>query len=246
VKHLASFPRTVSRAPAGTSSRPRGLFVTGTDTGVGKTIVSAGLLRLLARAGRRPVPFKPVETGCRRGIAADARHLRDAALRSDISITLVCPLTFSSPVAPAAAARAAGTPIRPATFRTAYRRLEGLGSCIVVEGAGGLLSPYAPRFTGADLAQLLALPVLLIARNALGTINHTALALAEIARRRLPLVGYILVTTQPTRQLARQQNPHLLTQLTGIAPLAVLPHFRSPTPDQVADELARQLPHPLL
>ncbi len=223
-----------------------GLFVTGTDTGVGKTVVSGGLLRLLARAGRNPVPFKPVETGCGRGRPADARALRAAARRPDIDLSAVCPITFPAPVAPAAAAASKGTVLRPADFRAAYRRLLPLGTCIVVEGAGGLLSPYGPRFTGADLARLLGLPVLLIARNALGTINHTALALAEIRRRQLPLAGYLLVTTQPTRGLALQRNAELLTTLTGLPPLAVLPHLPDPTPDRVADQLARLLPRPLL
>jgi dethiobiotin synthetase len=223
-----------------------GLFVTGTDTGVGKTVLSAGLLRLLVRAGRHPVPFKPVETGCRRGVPADARALRDAANRNDISLHLVCPLTFSAPVAPAAATASAGRPIRRADLLAAFRRLRPLGDCLVVEGAGGLLSPYAARLTAADLARLFRLPLLLVARNALGTINHTALAIAEIQRRALPFAGYILVTTQRDPNLARQRNAELIEQLTGHAPLAVLPHFDRPTPDRVARELARRLRHPLL
>jgi dethiobiotin synthetase len=223
-----------------------GLFVTGTDTGVGKTVVSAGLLRSLSRRGHHPVPFKAVETGCRRGLPADARHLRDAARRPDIPLSLVCPITFSAPVAPAAAAAAQRTPIRVATLRAAYRRALALGDRIVAEGAGGLLSPYGPRLTGADLARLFRLPVLLVARNALGTINHTALAIAEIRRRQLAFAGYLLVTTHPDRTLARQRNAELIQQLTGLAPLAVLPHLRRPTPDRVADELERRLPAPLL
>jgi dethiobiotin synthetase len=222
--------------------RTTGLFVTGTDTGVGKTTVSCGLLRLLACSGYRPVPFKPVETGCRRGVPADARALRDAALRPDLDLDLVCHLTFSEPIAPAAAAALHGTRIRRSSIRAAYRRLLPLGNYVIVEGAGGLLSPYAPGFTGADLASDLELPVLLVARNALGTINHTALAVAEIRRRRLQLAGYLLVTTAAVPGLARQQNAGLLTDLIGMPPLAVLKHFRHPTPDQVARELARSLP----
>jgi dethiobiotin synthetase len=215
--------------------------VTGTDTGVGKTIVTGGILRLLARTGRRPVPWKPVETGCRRGLPPDALHLLHASLRTDLSLSSVCPITFSSPVAPAAAALAAGHPLRPARLLAAARRLRAHGDCLIVESAGGLLSPYAPRFTAADLARLLRLPVLLVARNALGTINHTALAVAEIRRRRLPFVGYILVTTTPGPGLARQRNAELLTELTGTAPLAVLPHLRRPTPDRVAHQLRARL-----
>jgi dethiobiotin synthetase len=222
-----------------------GLFVTGTDTGVGKTVVSAGLLRLLTRAGRRPVPFKPVETGCRRGVPADARALRDAAARTDIDIRLVCPITFLAPVAPAAASPRA-RPIRRSDLLAAFRRLRPLGDCFVVEGAGGLLSPYAARLTAADLARMFRLPLLLVARNALGTINHTALAIAEIERQALPFAGYVLVTTRRAPNLARQHNAELIERMTGHAPLAVLPHLERPTPDRVARELARRLRRPLI
>jgi dethiobiotin synthetase len=223
-----------------------GLFVTGTDTGVGKTIVSAGLLHLLARSGRRPVPFKPVETGCRRGVPADAHALRDAAARNDIGIRVVCPLTFSAPVAPAAASAGSSRPIRRRDLLAAFRRLRALGDCILVEGAGGLLSPYAPRLTAADLAQLFRLPLLLVARNALGTINHTALAIAEIRRRSLPFAGYLLVTTHREPNLTRQRNAQLIEAMTGHAPLAVLPHFERPTPERIAHELARRLRRPII
>ncbi len=223
-----------------------GLFVTGTDTGVGKTVVSSGLLRLLARRGDRPVPFKPVETGCRRGVPADATLLLEASLRTDLAISDVCPITFPEPVAPAAAALAHRRPIRPAALLAAARRLSRRGGPLIVESAGGLLSPYGPRFTAADLAARLGLPLLLVARHALGTINHTALALAEIRRRGLPLAGYILVTTVPGAGTARERNAELLTRLTGIAPLAVLPHLRRPTPDRVAAQLERRLRTPIL
>jgi dethiobiotin synthetase len=224
----------------------RGLLVTGTDTGVGKTAVASGILRWLARDGGRPVPCKPVETGCRRGFPADAAQLLNASLRTDIPLSDVCPITFSDPVAPAAAALAKHRPIRPAALAASARKLSRLGDCLIVETAGGLLSPYAPRFTAADLAGLLQLPVLLVARNALGTINHTALALAEIRRRRLPLRGYLLVTTAATPGLSRQRNAELLTRLTGIAPLAVLPYVRRPTPEAMADQLRRRLKAPLV
>jgi dethiobiotin synthetase len=218
-----------------------GLFVTGTDTGVGKTVVASGLLRLLVRQGRSPVPFKPVETGCGRAPPADATRLLEASLRSDLTISDVCPITFPEPVAPAAAALTHRRPIRPAALVAAGRRLARQGAPLIVESAGGLLSPYGPRFTAADLAARIGLPLLLVARNALGTINHTALALAEIRRRRLPLAGYLLVTTAPGSGTARERNAELLTRLTGTPPLAVLPHLRQPTPDRVADQLARRL-----
>jgi dethiobiotin synthetase len=209
-----------------------GLFVTGTDTGVGKTFVSCGLLRLAARWSLPLTPFKPAESGCVRGRPADATALRAAAY-AHASLDKVCPYPLGPPVAPAAAT----PPRRPLRLRDLVRHAHGLASegPLLVECAGGLLSPYAPTFTSADLASALALPTLLVARNALGTINHTALAVAELRRRKIPLLGIVLVTVRPDRNLARQQNPALITALTGLRPSLVVPHFRHPDPDRTAD-----------
>jgi dethiobiotin synthetase len=215
-----------------------GLLVTGTDTGVGKTVVSAGLLRLAARTGLRLVPFKPAETGCLRDRPADAIALRSAAGRSDLPIDLVCPHRFRPPVAPAAATSALGAPaLTLAGLTAAARRAARAGDALLVEGAGGLLTPYARRLTIADLAARLRLPVILIARNALGTINHTALAAAELRRRDLPLLGIVLVDTAD-RPRPGERNAALIAAVTGVRPVTIR-RFRRPAPDTVADALER-------
>jgi dethiobiotin synthetase len=225
-----------TRSPA----RASGIFVAGTDTGVGKTLISCGLLRLAQERGWPLVPFKPAESGCVAGRPQDAAALRDASGRRDLALSRICPFAFRPAVAPAAAAHAAGRVLTVTALRRAGRLLAAAaGGPLLVESAGGLLSPYAPTFTAADLALEFGLGMLLIARNALGTINHTALALAEIRRRRIPLLGLLLVTTRPARALAQQQNPALIEALTGVRPEATIPYFKQATTERIAAHLAR-------
>jgi dethiobiotin synthetase len=212
-----------------------GIFVTGTDTGVGKTLVSCGLLRVASRWGSSLLPYKPAESGCVRGRPADALALR-AAARTTASLYAVCPYRLRPAVAPAAAT----PPGQPLRLRALVRGARALArtdpsSGLLVECAGGLLSPYSPAFTSADLAAALGLPTLLVARDALGTINHTALAVAELRRRGIPLLGIVLVRVAPDRPAHDQRNAELIAALTGLRPSLLVPYFRNPDPDRTAD-----------
>jgi dethiobiotin synthetase len=221
------------------SPRP-GVFLVGTDTGVGKTALGVTLLTLALRRGLSPVPFKPVETGCA-PLPADAHCLLAASARTDLSLAEVCPFPFAAPVAPAQAAAEAGTHLSLSTLTALVPALARRGNFLLVESAGGLLSPYALDFTGADLAAASALPVLLVARNALGTVNHTSLAVAEIRRRDLPFAGVILMETSDQPTPDRRENARLIEAVSGTRPLACLPFVRDADPALLADELARQL-----
>lgn len=227
------FPDTLD---LGAPSKPRGIFIAGTDTGVGKTCVSRALLKLMTDRLLRPMPFKPVETGADPE-PRDAFALREAAARTDVPVSAVCPLPFRTPIAPAAAAAAEGTEISLEILRRHFANAASLGSVVLVESAGGLLSPYARGLSGADLAAAFELPVLLIARNGLGTVNHTALAIAEIRRRGLPLLGIILVDVAQAPSPDQPFNADLIAGATGIQPLGVLPYL----PEPATDALARQL-----
>lgn len=216
-----------------TSHTAPGLFVTGTDTGVGKTAVAAGLLRLALRAGLRPIPSKPVETGCD-PTPMDAALLWEAAGRPG-SLASVCPHPFRLPAAPAVAAAAAGALLDVSALATTIRARGGAGDLLIVEGAGGLLVPYAGADTAADLAARLKLPILLVARTALGTINHTALTIRELARQRLPLAGLVLVQTTPERFPHESTNAEMIERLTNVAPLGTIPYL---APAHAADPAA--------
>jgi dethiobiotin synthetase len=220
----------------------RGLFVTGTDTGVGKTLVAAGLLRLARRRGLVPIPFKPVETGCDPE-PLDARRLWRAA-RPPIPPDDVCLHALRLPAAPALAAAAAGRRLDIGAIVDRAQGLAAQGDLLVVEGAGGLLVPYGDGLTTADLAARLGLPLLVVGRMALGTINHVALTLAEAARRGLPVAGCILSRTEPAIGAHEDGNVELIAALTGRRPLGVVPYLAADArddDDQVADALCGSL-----
>ena len=215
-----------------------GLFVTGTDTGVGKTLVSAALLRLARRRGLRPIPFKPAETGCDPH-PADARALWLAA-RPTVPEADVCLYPLRLPAAPAQAAAAEGVTIDLQRIAERARVLAAAGDLLIVEGAGGLLVPYTADVTCADIAARLELPLLVVARTALGTVNHTALTLREAARASLNVAGVILNRTTEAEAPHETGNAALITQLTGQRPLGTLPWLppeRASDPDAVADAL---------
>jgi dethiobiotin synthetase len=219
-------------------SAPRGLFVTGTDTGVGKTLVAAGLLRLALRRGLTPIPFKPVETGCHTE-PADARRLWRAAA-APIAEADVCMHALPLPAAPALAAAAAGRRIDVAALAGRAHALAERGDFLIVEGAGGLLVPYADGQTTADLAAGIGLPLLVVGRMALGTINHVALTLAEAARRGLPVAGCILSRTDAEVGPHESGNLELIAAVSGRRPLGVVAHLPAGArddDDQVADAL---------
>jgi dethiobiotin synthetase len=218
----------------------RGLFLTGTDTGVGKTTIAAAILRHARNHGRQLIPFKPAETGCDPE-PADALRLWEAA-RPPVSRGAVCLYPLPLPAAPYAAAQRAGIVISLPAILERADQLGARGDGLVVEGAGGLLVPYGPQLTGADLAVALGLPVLLVARTALGTINHVALSVGELRRRpEISLAGIILVDTVPGKAAHHESNLPLIEGLTGIRPLGIFPHIDTPDADRLALALAETL-----
>jgi dethiobiotin synthetase len=226
-----------------TASPRRGLFVTGTDTGVGKTLVSAALLRHARRLGLVPIPFKPAETGCAPD-PEDARVLWRAAA-PPIPQSEVCLYALRLPVAPLAAAEAEGVRIDLQGIANRAAALAARGDLLLVEGAGGLLVPYADQVTGVDIAKRLGLPLLVVARTALGTVNHTALTLREAARNDVPVAGLILNRTPGCDGPQEAANAALIASLTGRWAMGTFPTL-SPAaaadPDQLADALAAAIP----
>lgn len=232
-------PPPLPRHPQTTGHPIRGLVILGTDTSVGKTTIACALLQLLARAAYRPVPFKPVETGTSPLHPTDAARLREAALRPDIPLDVICPTQLPHPVAPQAAAEAAGITLSVEHILAAADTARAHGSPLIVESAGGLLTPYADHLTSADLASALRLPVLLVARNALGTISQTALSITEILRRSLSFLGVILVHTLPTITPDQASNASLIARLTGHVPLGVFPYLSSDAHSNLATTLEK-------
>ena len=176
----------------------RGLFVTGTDTGVGKTYVAAALLRALAAAGVRAVGMKPVAAGIAAGqdVAADVAALAAADGRA-VPLPDRNPYAFAPAIAPHVAARDAGVAIDIAVIAAAHARLAAAADVVVVEGAGGVRVPLGPGRDMLDIAGALGLPVLLVVGVRLGCLNHALLSADAIHRRGLPLAGWVANRIDP-------------------------------------------------
>lgn len=169
----------------------RGLFVTGTDTGVGKTRVAVALIHALRARGLRVAAMKPVSAGSALGeLNGDVTALLHAA-NVDADLRDVNPYAFAEPVAPHIAAARAGVRIELDVISEAYGRLAAAADVVVVEGAGGWRVPLNERDDMADLAQRLGLPVVLVVGLRLGGLNHALLTAESIARRQLPWAGWV-------------------------------------------------------
>lgn len=210
----------------------RALFVTGTDTGVGKTTISVGLLGAWRRRHLRVAALKPAETGCmpKYGEALwpeDAGRLREAAGLTDVPIARVCPNRYALPAAPSVAGRREQRPFDlNAVIRARDAQLETQPDLLLIEGAGGLLVPYGDGATAVDLALALGpLSMLIVARAGLGTINHTALTIAECRRRHLRVAGVVLNRVHAESDPSEADNAAEIHTLTGVPVIGTLPHL---------------------
>ena len=166
----------------------RSFFVTGTDTGVGKTFVAAGIVRALRRRGIDVGVMKPVASGVVRGVSRDAVLLKEAAGVRD-SLQFINPIGLEPPLAPSVAARVSKSPIDLRRVWFAYGTLAARHDCMVVEGVGGLMVPIKDRYPVAAMAKALGLPIVIVTRPTLGTINHTALTVHAARSHGLEVIG---------------------------------------------------------
>lgn len=210
-----------------------GWFVTATDTNVGKTFVAAALIRWLNQQGLTTAGYKPAASGSSidpngRKSWEDVEALYHAS-GEKWPRDRICPQTFDLPLAPPFAARRAGKTVDEATLIQGAQSFSGQVSHLIVEGAGGWLSPISDNWSNADLAAQLKFPVLLVARLGLGTINHTLLTLESIERRGLPILGIVLTeSTHLPEDISTTDNPTELAQRTPHPILAVIPHQQTP------------------
>lgn len=221
--------------------RTRGLFVTGTDTGVGKTRAAAGLIVALRRCGWRVAGMKPVASGCETtpgGLRnADALALQ-AASGLDLPYEWVNPYAFAPAIAPHIAAAEVGRLIRFAVITEAFERLARKADCTVVEGVGGWRVPLGPDGDVAALARRLQLPVVLVVGLRLGCLNHAALTADAIRRSGLALLGW--VASAVDGNLARlQENLAALADVLPEPCLGILPHQPLADADDIAGEFAQ-------
>ena len=204
-----------------------GFFVTGTDTDVGKTWIAAGLTWAVKRRDINAVYFKPVQSGCPeqggRLIPTDAALARELA-GLDEPLERLTPITLRLPLAPGIAARREGVEVDFVKISRAFWELARKYEFLVAEGAGGLYVPLAgTRFLVLDMIRWFRLPLVVVARAGLGTINHTALTVKAAQQAGVPVAGVILNRYPDKPSLAEETNPEVIEELTGVPVLGRVP-----------------------
>ena len=206
-----------------------GIFITGTDTGVGKTIVAAGLAGALRANGLDAGVMKPVETGAKKKgkklIPRDAEFLMKVSRVND-PLPLVNPYCLEAPLAPGPAARLAGMEILPEKIINSFGELRNAHQFIIVEGVGGLLVPLADNYLVSDLVKALSLPLIVVAKPGLGTINHTLLTVEHARKSGIEVIGVIInYSSRQEKGICEETNPGIISRLARVPILGVIPYL---------------------
>lgn len=220
----------------------RGFFVTGTDTGVGKTMVACALLYAFARQGQSVAGMKPVTAGCEETLEG----LRNGDVEQLIAAStikaprhIVNPYALKPPIAPHIAAQQAAIEINLSLIKAAFDQLKKMAGVVVVEGVGGFKVPLNNQQDSADLAELIGLPVILVVGMRLGCLNHALLTSGAIEERGLKLAGWVANCIDP-HMAALRENLRALEERLGRPALGVLAFRPDPQPKRIARELAIQ------
>ena len=217
----------------------RGIFITGTDTGVGKTVVTAGILRWLRQQGVDAIPMKPVQTGAtrqgRRLIAPDLEFCLAASGIKPVAgeAELMLPYAYEPACSPHLAGRLANNYPELAKITSCAEKLLRKHRAIVVEGAGGIIVPLNERQAMLDLMAALNYPVVVVSRFGLGTINHTLLSVQALRAAGLTLLGVVFNRTEPPRaenQFIEADNPEIIARFGDVTVLGKLRYFENLDP----------------
>lgn len=207
----------------------QGWFVTGTGTGVGKTAVAGALARIAHEKGVRVGVFKPVATGCRRDprlklICGDAEFLAHCADAPE-PLDVINPVRYAGELAPMVAAEHERVPINWEAIDESWQRISRASDVVIVEGAGGLLVPIDAKTNMADLAKRFDLPLIIVARPGLGTINHTLLTIEAAKARKLNIAAIVINDYRADAStLAEETNPEVIGRLAKTRIPVVVPH----------------------
>jgi len=205
----------------------KGLFITGTDTGVGKTMITGSIAKLLKAADKNVGVFKPIATGCaktRQGLVSTDTEFLAYCAQSEFMLTDITPETFIEPAAPLAAEMAENRKVNLETITTAYNYMADNSDCVLVEGIGGVKVPITDGFDVLDLAQAIALPVVIVARPGLGTLNHTLLTIDAVRNAGLAVAGVVINGyDESTADFATATNPEVIANTANVSILAIVP-----------------------
>jgi dethiobiotin synthetase len=218
-------------------------FITGTDTGVGKTLVACGLLKAWSQAGHRVVGMKPVASGCRQaqsGLRSDDAEMLLAGSTVTVSYVEVNPYAFAPAVAPHLAAQASGAEIELDRIQSVFNRLRQRAQIVIVEGVGGWHTPINNNETMAELVKALSIPVILVVGLRLGCLNHALLTVAAIQQAGLRLAGWVANSIEP-ELLLREENIQTLKQRIDAPLIGVIPGLTMGPGVSLASYLTPQL-----
>ncbi len=229
---------------------PKGLFITGTDTGVGKTLIAAALAKLLRSKGLKVGVMKPAETGVEdvSQLGPDAQLLKWAA-DSKLPAEQLSPYRFNAPLAPAVAASREQVRVNYSDLLETAQTIIAEHDFTIIEGAGGLMVPLAGGFLMADFARTLKLPLLVVCRPNLGTINHSLLTLFAARNLELKVAGYLINMMPEAKGLAEETAPHTLASMTSDELLGVLDQVDGDDQQKVenlVEQLCNMPTYPLL
>lgn len=220
----------------------KGFFITGTDTGVGKTIITAVLITAIKHLGLKACGMKPIETGCKIAVSGKEKTLipSDGTFLKNISnvnesVDLITPVRFMNPLAPLPASEMEGRTVNLKKIQKAYTELSKKYEAIVVEGIGGLLVPITKDYFVLDLAKDFGLPLIVVSRPGLGTINHTMLTVNYAIKEGLTVAGIIINYSQPPEgSLAEDTNPDVITKISPIPIIGIFPYLENLKSDNIA------------
>ena len=209
--------------------RTKGFFVTGTDTGVGKTIITAALIKAICRLGFTAGGMKPVESGClQQGdvlVPSDGMFIKTIAHMEE-NIGHITPCRFKSPLAPLPASEIEGISVDFEKIKKAFADLSRKYDVVIVEGIGGLLVPITRNYSVIDMAKDFNLPLIVVSRPSLGTINHTMLTVNYALKEGLRVAGIIINYNQPPENtLAEATNPEIIKRISPVPVIGIFPYL---------------------
>jgi dethiobiotin synthetase len=208
----------------------KGFFVTGTDTDVGKTIITAALIKASGLLGFRTCGMKPIETGCLREgdmfIPSDGIFIKTIA-HMEQTVDHISPCCFEEPLAPLSASEIEGTPVDFEKIRKECAALSQKYDVVVVEGIGGLLVPIRKDYFVVDLARDFGLPIIVVSRPGLGTINHTMLSVNYAIKEGLTVAGIIINYSRPPEgSPAENTNPDVIKKISPVPIIGIFPYLK--------------------
>jgi dethiobiotin synthetase len=213
----------------------KGFFVSGTDTDVGKTIISGGLAAVLREKNVEVGVFKPMLSGIsREDPESDTAFLKEMS-QTPLTAEEITPFAFREPVSPLVAAQQEGIKVELEEVVQKWEKIRGQCDCFIVEGAGGISVPLGEKFLVSDVIQKTGLPLIIVARPDLGTINHTFLTVQYARSAGIKVAGIIINGRTEKPDLAEKTNPAVIEQLTGVPVLGVTPRLKKVTKRNVKE-----------